>query len=388
MPAHDTSARDDLRTSEAPVAAARSSAAFFSAQSVTHEREGRLCDGAVDALKTANLFGLMTPRELGGLEASPRETLETFAEVSRADGSTGWVLTTCAFAAGLAGVYLSDHAVSRIFSRGVPIVAGAGAPNGRAQKQPHGFELSGRWSYGSGIRHASYTHNGGFIVDERGELRKDLGHHIFVTPIDAATLDDEWNVIGLRGTGSVDYAIDRCQLPQGFEHPTSGAVQRRGGPLYAIGMAGMSAIAHTGFFLGIGRRVLDELVDVACVKPGGRSGALADSESFQEGYGLAEAQYRAARALVFESWRTIEERVAADRQVERAHITAVHLAMYQMAWASTAAGEYAYKAAGGVSLREGPLQRAFRDVLAGRQHIRVSTSVLRACARDLLTKSA
>jgi alkylation response protein AidB-like acyl-CoA dehydrogenase len=344
-----------------------------------------LCDGAVDALKAANLFGLMTPAELGGLEASPRDALETLEEVSRADGSTGWVLTTCAFAAGLAGVYLSDSAVSQMFSRGVPIVAGAGAPNGRAKRLDRGFEFSGRWSYGSGIRHASYTHNGGFIVDEHGEVRKDLGHHIFVTPIDAATLDDDWNVLGLRGTGSVDYAIDRCMLPPGFEHPTSGAVQRRGGALCGIGMAGMSAIAHTGFFLGIGRRVLDELIEVACSKPG-RSGALADSESFQEGYGMAEAQYRAARALVFESWRTIEERVASNRPIGRAEISAVHLAMYQMAWASTEAAEYAYKAAGGVSLRDGPLQRAFRDVLAGRQHIRVSTAVLRGCARDLLTR--
>jgi alkylation response protein AidB-like acyl-CoA dehydrogenase len=358
----------------------------FAAKSVEHEQQGRLCADALHALHAANLFGLMTPAELGGLEAAPRAALEAFAEVSRADGSTGWVLTTCAFAAGLAGVYLSDSAVSVIFGSGVPVIAGAGAPNGRAKQVDGGFELSGRWSYGSGILHASYTHNGGFIVDEHGEVRRDLGPHIFVAPIAAATLDHEWNVLGLRGTGSVDYAIEGCMLPLGFEHSMN-AVPRRGGALSGIGAAGMSAIAHTGFFLGIGRRVLDELADVARSKPAARGG-LADSESFQEGYGTAEAQYRAARAYVFECWAAIEERVAHDRAIEREHISAVHLAMYQMASASTAAAEYAYKAAGGVSLREGPLQRAFRDVLAGRQHVRVSTAVLRACARDLLGTQA
>ena len=383
MTAQPTPAPVDLHCSEAPVAAARAAAPLFSAKSVDHERQGRLSDEALSALKSANLFGLMTPLELGGLEASPRAALEVFEEVSRADGSTGWVLTTCAFAAGLAGVYTSDGAAAEVFGHGMPIIAGAGAPNGRARQLERGFELSGRWSYGSGIRHATHTHNGGFIVDANGELRRDLGHHIFVTPIAAATLDDEWDVLGLRGTGSVDYAIERCVLPLGFEHPTSGAVQRRGGALYGMGMAGMHAIAHTGFFLGIGRRVLDELTSVARAKTRG-SGGLADSESFQEGYGMAEAHYRAARALVFESWRTIEERVARDRPIERGHISAVHLAMHHMAWASTAAAEYAFKAAGGVSLRAGPLQRAFRDTLAGRQHIRVSTAVLRACARDLL----
>jgi hypothetical protein len=265
----------------------------------------------------------------------------------------------------------------------MPIIAGAGAPNGRAKRLDRGFEFSGRWSYGSGILHATHTHNGGFIVADDGEVRRDLGHHIFVTPIAAATLDAEWDVLGLRGTGSVDYAIERCFLPFGFEHPISGAAPRRGGALCGIGAAGMSAIAHTGFFLGIGRRVLDELVIVARTKAG-QSSSLIDSESFQEGYGQAEAHYRAARALVFESWRTIEEAVARNRPIERAQISAVHLAMYHVAWASTEAAEYAYKAGGGVSLREGALQRAFRDTLAGRQHIRVSTAVLRACARDLL----
>ena len=378
------SAGDEQDRVTTPVSAARKGAALLASKAVEHERSGRLSDAALATLQDANLFGLMTPAELGGLEASPRDTLDAFAEVSRAEGSTGWVLTTCAFATGLAGAFLSDEAVAEVFARGVPIIAGAGAPNGRARKVDRGLELSGRWSYGSGILHARYTHNGGFIVDEHGEVRKDLGPHIFVAPIAAATLDDEWDVLGLRGTGSVDYEIAGCVLAQGFEHPIAGAVKRRGGPMYAIGMAGMHAIAHTGFFLGIGRRVLDELALVACAKPGGRSSVLADSESFQEGYGMAEAQYRAARALVFESWREIEERVARDRPVEKAHINATHLAMYQIAWASTAAAEYAYKAGGGVSLREGPLQRAFRDTLAGRQHVRVSAAVLRACARDLL----
>jgi alkylation response protein AidB-like acyl-CoA dehydrogenase len=372
-----------MTTSAAPYTAARKSASLFSGLSVEHERQGRLSEEALAALKAANLFGLMTPAELGGLEASPRDALEALEEVSRADGSTGWVLTTCAFAAGLAGVYLGDNAVSEVFGRGMPIIAGAGAPNGRAKRIEHGYEFSGRWGYGSGILHATHTHNGGFIVDEHGELRKELGPHIFVTPIAAAQLDHEWNVLGLRGTGSVDYAIERCILPLGFEHPIMGTAQRRGSAIYGIGMAGMSAIAHTGFFLGIGRRVLDELAAAACSKEG-RTGALADSESFQEGYGMAEAQYRAARALVFETWRAIEDNVTHNRPVERAQISAVHLAMYHSAWASTEAAEYAYKAAGGVSLREGPLQRAFRDTLAGRQHIRVSTAVLRACARDLL----
>ncbi|MDD9943147.1 MAG: acyl-CoA dehydrogenase family protein [Myxococcales bacterium] len=387
MSIESVAGRRDLHSpSDGPsvaLTAAREHANLYSAKAAEHERLGRLSEEALTALRKANLFGLLTPRELGGLEAAPCDALEVFAEVSHADGATGWVLTTCAFAAGLAGVYLSDGAASEVFQGGVPIIAGAGAPNGRARQVADGYAFSGRWSYGSGILHASFTHNGGFMVDAAGEIRRDLGPHIFVAPIGEAQLEDEWNVLGLRGTGSVDYEIAGCVIARGFEHPVMGARNKRGGPVCTIGMAGMSAIAHTGFFLGIGRRVLDELIEVATGGPG-RARTLADSESFQEGFGMAEAHYRAARALVFENWRAVEARLASGRAVEPSHVSAVHLAMHQMAWASTAAAEFAYKAGGGVSLRDGPLQRAFRDTLAGRQHIRVSPAVLRSAARDLL----
>jgi len=297
------------------------------------------------------------------------------------------VLTTCAFATGLAGVYLGDDVAAEVFGSGMPIIAGAGAPMGRAERVEGGFTFAGRWSYGSGICHATHTHNGGVVVDADGSVRKDLGNHIFVAPIEAATLDDEWDVLGLRGTGSVDYAIADCFLPAGSEHPTRGAKQRRGGPMYAVGMGGMSALAHTGFFLGIGRRVLDELVAVARTKSG-PSGGLLDSETFQNDYGLAEARYRAARALIFETWRSIERRAERGVTIESSHIAEAQLAMWNMAAASTEAAEFAYKAGGGVSLRDGPLQRAFRDTLAGRQHARVSAAVMRASVREILEEAA
>src|SRR5262249_32937022 len=103
---------------EAPVTAARKKSALFGSKAGEHARQGCLSEPALAGLKEANLFGLMAPAELGGLEASPRDTLEAFEEVSRADGSTGWVLTTCAFATGLAGVYLSDSAAAEVFGRG------------------------------------------------------------------------------------------------------------------------------------------------------------------------------------------------------------------------------------------------------------------------------
>ncbi|MGE3075460.1 MAG: hypothetical protein AB7N24_17225 [Dehalococcoidia bacterium] len=367
-----------------PVALARETSAIVAAGAEEQERTGQLAPEALGALKSANLFGLMTPAELGGHEAKQTEILEVFAEVSRAEGAVGWVLTTCAFATGLAGVFMNDSAVDVVFGKGMPIIAGAGAPGGRAVAVDGGFRFSGRWSYGSGIRHATHTHNGGLILDAGGAVRKDLGHHIFVAPIEATALDTEWDVLGLRGTGSVDYSIDDVFLATGYEHPTVAPIQRRGGPMYRVGMAGLSALAHTGFFLGIGRRVLDELASVARSKRGVGSGTLSESETFLDGFGLAEAKYRAAKALVFETWSEIERLTDAGQPIGQTLIAETQLAMCHMAWASTEAAEFAYKAGGGAALRSGPLQRAFRDTLAGRQHVRVGAHVLRGAATALL----
>ena len=361
--------------------------AFFSSQAEQHERGGRLTDETIKALSDANLFGLLTPTAVGGLEVGATEALEELESISKAEAATGWVLTTCSLAAGLAGAYLSDDAVAQIFAKGVPIIAGAGAPMGRAKVVDGGYSLSGRWSYGSGIRHAAYTHNGSLIVDRDGTLRTDLGHHIIVAPIQGASLSDQWDVLGLRGTGSVDYEIRDQFVPNGFEHPTAAPQAKRGGSLYGIGMGGLVTIAHTGFFLGIGRRALDELILVAKAKAGA-PGSLTESESFQEGYGMAEAKYRAARAFVFETWSEAERQAKTKGALEPGHLALLQMAMHHMAWASTEAAEYAYKTAGGVSLRAGPLQRAFRDCFAGRQHVRVSNLVLRTASKELLNHAS
>jgi len=62
----------------------------------------------VGALLDAGLYGLMTPKELGGAELPILEVIDVVEEVSRADGSAGWCLmagaTTAAYFGSYAGV--------------------------------------------------------------------------------------------------------------------------------------------------------------------------------------------------------------------------------------------------------------------------------------------
>ena len=58
--------------------------------------------------------------------------------------------------------------------------------------------------------------------------------------------------------------------------------------------------------LGVGRRMLDDLRELTKRKIG-RAAQNAANADFLQGYGLAEAKLRAARAFVFETWTDAEE---------------------------------------------------------------------------------
>ena len=144
----------------------------------------------------------------------------------------------------------------------------------------------------------------------------------------------------------------------------------------------MSSIGHTGFTLGVGRRILDEIAVIAGTKAG-RFGRLGDSESFLEKFGAAEARFRAARALVFETWHGIEKTLYRGDSLSTRENTLHRLALNHITWTTAELASFSYFAAGGIALRDGALQRFFRDMHAAAQHATSAPPILRDCGREL-----
>jgi alkylation response protein AidB-like acyl-CoA dehydrogenase len=238
-----------------------------------------------------------------------------------------------------------------------------------------GYLLTGDWSFASGIKHGTHIHTLA-IIEETGEPR------IFVVPVDKATLIDNWDVIGLRGTGSIDYTMRDVFVPEGFSHFAVTETPKRGGDVYHIGIIGFATICHSGWAMGVGRRMLDELAVLAREKTG-RAGALVDSSAFHEGYGKAEATFRAARAFVIESWRDVEASLAKGDRVSVRQHTLIRLALTHLTASLHEIANFVYLSAGTTSLRRGTLQRMLRDVHAGTQHVTSSPPVVQACGREL-----
>ena len=341
------------------------------------DHQGQLADAVVDAFHHEGLFGMWVPRSVpGGSELDPLSSLLVIENVSYGDPSAGWVLMAAALAIGTGAAYLEDSAVDELFSGArLPVIAGQGTRPGTAVPQDGGFVLSGSWSFASGIKHATHIHTLG-VVEGTGEPR------IFVLPVTQATLIDNWDVLGLRATGSIDYTIERVFVPRAYSHFAVTETPKRGGSLYTLGIIGFATIVHAAWACGIGRRLLDELT--AKVRSGiGRSGTLADSESFLEGYARVEAAYRAGRALVYDTWSEIKEAVDRGHPLTVRQNTMARLAMAHMTWTSHDVAEFVYKSAGTLALRSGTIQRLFRDMHAGTQHVTSSPPVFRKIGSEL-----
>ena len=341
------------------------------------DRQGRLSAAVVDALTREELFGMWVPRSIrGGAELDPVSSLRIIEKVSCGDPSAGWVLMAAALAIGTGAAYLGDEAVAELFGgERLPVIAGQGTRPGVAVPQAGGFSLTGSWSFASGIKHATHIHTLG-VIEGSGEPR------IFVLPVGKATLVDNWDVLGLRGTGSIDYRTDHVFVPESYTHFAVTESPRRGGGLYTIGIAGFAVICHSGWACGIGRRLLDELAKK--VRSGvGRSGTLANSEAFHEQYAKAEATYRAARALVNEAWGSVNATLERGGALDVRQHTMVRLALAHITWSCHEVAEFVYATAGTVALRAGTIQRLFRDMHAGTQHITSAPPVIRNAGREL-----
>ena len=341
------------------------------------DREGQLAPPVVDAFHREGVLGMWVPCTLrGGLELGPLPSMDVLEQVSYADASAGWVLMAAALATGTGGAYLGDEAVARLFGHDrLPVIAGQGTRPGTATPVAGGFRLTGSWSFASGIKHASHIHTLG-VVPGTGEAR------IFVLPVSQATLIDNWDVLGLRATGSIDYRIDDVFVPEAFTHLATTESPKRGGALYSLGVIGFAIMCHSGWAAGLGRRVLDELASK--VRGGvGRSGTLATSDAFHEQYAKAEGKYRAARALVHEAWSDVSASLEGGTPLTVRQHTLIRLALANITWSCHEVAEFAYTAAGTVALRAGTMQRLFRDMHAGTQHVTSAPPVIRCAGREL-----
>jgi alkylation response protein AidB-like acyl-CoA dehydrogenase len=352
------------------------------------ERLYHQTDRLMAEIRRIGLHCFLTPKAVGGHELDYVDAMRLVERLSWADGSTGWCLMVIGIQAAQFGSFLSDSGAARVFANGPDMIgAGQGVPRGRARPVDGGYMVKGTWSYGSGIYHAGWIHSGCFVMDgdkmkldRFGKPEIVLVHH----PKSEIAVQGNWDVLGLRGTGSYDYSTkgeelfvpaDMCWLLD--------AQPFRGGIQYTASIVALSTWGHTGWALGVGRRVLDELNTLARTRTDA-FGVLANSASFRQAYAEAESKFRAARAFVYQAWEDMGETFAQGKRATVEQITLTRMAMRHLHDVISEISTFAHRAARGASLRPSILQRCYRDIHSGTQHIFLSDEIVQDCGRVLL----
>jgi alkylation response protein AidB-like acyl-CoA dehydrogenase len=352
-----------------------------------NDRIGRLNEETFAALKPLRMSHIFAGEEIGGAQLSPTQGLKLIEAITYHSGGAGWVSMVHACIGAMSAAFLPDSAIARLYAPGTDNrFSGQGTPTGMLKKVDGGYRLTGRWSYASGIHHATFTHTAALLDDGTGKPAKDDHGDVVVLcahgPVEHYELLGNWDVLGLSATGSIDYAAKDVFIPDDMVFPILTAQPHRQKEFFSLGVVGLAAIGHSGWAIGASRRILDEMGKLAATKVG-RPGLIGESDKFWFDFGRAETRVRAARAFLFDVWREVQASIESGRNVSTRQISLVHLAKSEVHEAGVDACQFVYRAAGGASLRKGVIQRVYREMLTAANHFTINPNIVGAAGRDI-----
>jgi len=345
----------------------------FLAGSDEGEAAGTLPQSTVDAIYDSGLFSFKTPKVLGGAEADAMIQMDVIEAASRIESAAGWCLMIGAGSLSGMAAFLPNEAIDEIFVGGTaPKTAGVAAPTGKATLVEGGYRVSGRWAFASGIRHSQWVGFGAMVADGNSTLQQVR----MVVPTSQVQIHDNWDVLGLRGTGSCEFSLSDVFVPQRFTWGGTEAKPLRGGPNFLLGRPGMQTTGHCGFALGVGRRALDAVTELAKQKKRGYRGnevLVADRGSFQRFLGESDLRLRAAKALcmetIEEAWESVCQGITPPPPLQ---IRLRASGTYSTTEASDIVSQ-AFRFGGGTAMYNSHiLQKCLRDINASAQHQMVS----------------
>jgi len=373
-----------------PVEQARVVAAVAARHADDCERARHLARPVVDALVASGLPRLIAPTALGGAAAHPGVLVQVVETIAAADASAGWCTGIGLGTNYLAG-FLPEAGARDLFVDLDRPGSGVFAPTGTGVRTSAGFRLSGRWSFASGCCHSAVQASGMLAVDAAGEPERDRNGspvaRLAFVPADAVCIEETWDTVGLRGTGSHDTVVIDRVVPDDHTLRFTDAswcddfiYQQT--PFAVLGPC-LGAAA-----LGVGRAALDLVVgeiQAAAASPRpGRKAPFGDDPLSQAELARAEIRLRSVRSLLLDTLDDGYETCATGRRPERSHVALVGLACQEALAAAVNAVDVAGRLSGSRSVRDGShLDRLHRDIHTMRQHVMFSPAIGAQLGRQL-----
>jgi alkylation response protein AidB-like acyl-CoA dehydrogenase len=320
----------------------------------------------IDRLKQQGVYRSATPQCFGGSGMAPENFLALIERIAQADGSVGWVASF-----GSASMYLAalPKATQAKMYKDSPdlVFAGGLFPIQPATAVAGGWEVNGTWKFASGCKGADLLGVGIGIGGAPGQAG--AKPRTAVLPASQVEIVDNWDVMGLCGTGSHDLKVNQQFVADEWTF-IRGGEPTIDEPLYRYPTIAYAAQVLAVVNLGIARAAVDQIIEMA----GGRvaiTGApkLADRSYVRIEVAKAEARLRAARAFFYDATGDAWRSILSGNPVTSEQVALLRLTAVDAARAGDEVVRSMYGLAGTTAIYTShPLQRYLRDAAVVRQH--------------------
>ncbi len=338
------------------------------------EQQRRVPSETIKELDQAGMFALLRPKRYNGYESNPMDFYTAVREIGSACGSTGWVASVVGIHAWQLSLFPAK-AQQEVWGEDPSTrISSSYAPTGQVSRVEGGYRLSGRWSFSSGCDHAQWVFLGGMVPGDDG---KPVDMCTFLLPNTDYRIDDVWDTIGLRGTGSNDILVEDVFVPThrvlsfadcsvlrcpGHEVNTS--------PLYRMPFAAVFSNSITAPIIGMATGAYDHHVEWMRERVRISYGQKAAEDSF------AHVRLADAGSEIDAAWGQLERNIGelmsyANAGEDPPQDLRLRVRRDQVRGTERAiqAIDRLFENSGGKALKVGnPIQRFWRDAHGGRVH--------------------
>jgi 3-hydroxy-9,10-secoandrosta-1,3,5(10)-triene-9,17-dione monooxygenase len=295
----------------------------------------------ISEYRDAGILRILQPKRFGGMQSRFSLFSRIVEELTYGCASSAWVYAVLAEHQWIIAQYPEAAQVDVWGDDPEAVASSSLAPRAAAKRVAGGWRLSGRFPFSSGCDYAQWAILGAFL-GEMGDPR-----HIayLLAPLAEIEIVDDWQVLGLAGTGSKSLVLHDVFIPEHrcvmvsdlFAGTPPGALVHPEYPVLRAPRGFLVSYSLPPVAIALGRRALD----IACAALAGRVSRgvtkLAESEVVQMAIGEAAAAIDVATMLLHTGRESSTAAVSSGRKITEAE--ALHArrdmvyAQHQVSWA-------------------------------------------------------
>lgn len=346
------------------------------------DRATRMLPEVEAELHRTGLFRYHQPKAWGGMELDFVAYFDIPEMLARGDCSVGWnVANLSSHHRNVA--HFSAAAQQEMWgeNRDCLIASGIAFAQGRGEAVEGGIKLTGRWSFSSGVDVAQWN----MLACQLRDGDQIIDYLYCMVPSAQYEIIDDWQTLGMRGTGSRSVRCDNVFVPThrtqsmyaskpGHEFP---GLRINTNPTFKVPASSLGGHCIAGAIVGNSQAAVDATIEMVKSRSTSYTGAkMRDFQSVQLRVGAAAAKVDAARLVLRNDCLQAEALLKSGKTLDlEAKVRNKRNCAMAVKWCTEAVDSLVEMAGANGIYDSAPLQRMFRDAHAGAAHINFNVDV-------------